>query len=48
MLDLLLLRSEEGLALLEESEKRRFQESIVEECVKLDNQWKASKKIFKF
>jgi hypothetical protein len=44
MLDLLLLRTKEGLALLEESQKRRYKSTdIVNQCVELDSAWKESK-----
>lgn len=41
MLDLLLLRTPEGLNLLYESQKRRFKSTdIIEKCVELDAKWK--------
>jgi hypothetical protein len=40
----LLLRSKEGLALLQESQKRRFKSTdLIDKCVELDTTWKESK-----
>ncbi len=44
MLDLLLLRTKEGLALLEESQKKRYKSTeIIDKSVELDAAWKESK-----
>jgi hypothetical protein len=47
MLDLLLLRTKEGLSLLEESQKRRFKSTeLIDKCVDLDSAWKESILLF--
>ena len=44
MLDLLLLRSKEGLDALYESQKRRYKSTeLIDLCVELESKWKESK-----